>query len=945
MKRMIVVVSFAVAFAAIGAEMPGSWTTVISPAGGVRIEHAGKEVGTLAAGLFEVQWQSATMNAGKPGVAATDGVHRGQIRAPGGGVVDVELRVTAVATGGRFDYQLTPQQAVKLNSLHVSLTLPSSIWAGGKFVADGKEGALPAQYKNAGLHTAPTKSLKIANTAGAALQFDFATSTPVLVQDDRQWGEAFSVRVGPQLSGAEAWPAGKSLALSFTLSATGGMKLEEDGPVTIRAGAEWLPLDVDLDIEAGSALDFSKVIPRHAPAGKFGRIIVNPQGKFTFAQRAQTPERFYGVNLCFSAHYLPREEADRLADRLVRLGYNALRVHHYERELVDRSTGVRLKPDKLEQLDYLFAALKQRGIYVTTDLFVSRPVAAAEIYEGERGDIGMDEFKMAVHVNERAFANFKAFARALLDHQNPHTKLRYADDPALAWLSLVNEDNPGNFLGRLQGKLRDDWQRAWNRWLAGRYPNRAALVQALGKLPADQDPAKGNVPLQDVRAGSAAATQFNVFLAEVERDFFERTRKFLRDELGCHALLTDCNAWSNPVQMQAVRAEFDYVDDHFYVDHPQFIERPWSLPSRCSNASPIAGGASGGRSCAFTRLFGKPFTITEFNYAAPGRFRGVGGILTGALGAAQDWDGIWRFGYSHQRESVSRPGAMNYFDIATDPLNQAAERASLCLFLRGDLQPAKHAIAIAATPGELLQSPTSSRDKTPPWQSLAWLTRVGWMVGHESKTGKDETALVFPNSEPNTFASGVDQKILGTFRERGWLPANNRTDAQKNRFQSENGEVTIDAPENTLTLDTARTAGGFAPAGRKITTRAATIEILDTDATVWVSSLDNNPIATSKRLLITHLTDLQNTEIRYGDRARQILLAWGNLPHLVRDGRATITLRVKNPGRAKVHSLTTSGKRLDAVTASVKGGDTLSIPLSVSAAGKARMLYEVEIAD
>ena len=33
----------------------------------------------------------------------------------------------------------------------------------------------------------------------------------------------------------------------------------------------------------------------------------------------------------------------------------------------------------------------------------------------------------------------------------------------------------------------------------------------------------------------------------------------------------------------------------------------------------------------FRRLTDKPFCITEFNYAAPGRFRGVGGIATGAL--------------------------------------------------------------------------------------------------------------------------------------------------------------------------------------------------------------------------------------------------------------------------------------------------------------------------
>ncbi|MCX6908574.1 MAG: hypothetical protein NTY01_11090 [Verrucomicrobia bacterium] len=941
MKHLLFAGALATLAVAADAETP-RWAIVVSPAGAVRVERDGKEFGTMTPALFEVPWQFATMSGGKGGEMAKDGVHRGQIRAASGGMVDVELRKTAETAGAHLEYRLTPRSEMKLNSLNVTLTLPTPLWAGGKFIADGKESALPVMFKNAQVYARPTKSLKISPPGGAALRLDFTEPAHVLVQDDRQWGETFSVRIeSPNTAGT--WPAGRTATMAFTLGAEGGLKVEEDKPITITAGAEWLPLDVDLDIEAGSALDFSRAMPRHVPAGRFGRVIATRQGKFAFEKRA-TPARFYGVNFCFTAQYLPHELADRLAERLARLGYNAVRIHHYESELVERGLGgPRLKADRLDQFDYLFAALKQRGIYVTTDLFVSRPVALADIYEGEPGNIGMDEFKMAIHVNDRAFENYKAFARALLDHENPYTKLRYADDPALAWLSLVNENCPGNFISGLKGKLRDDWQRAWNRWLAARYPDRESLARALGNLKGDQDAAKGTVPLASVYGRLPAVVAFNAFLAEIERDFFERTRKFLRDELRCKALMTDCNAWSNPVQLQAVRAGFDYVDDHFYVDHPQFLERDWSLPSRCANTSPIAGGATGGRGCAFTRVFGKPFTITEFNYSGPGRFRGVGGTLTGALGAVQDWDGLWRFAYSHQRENVARPGAMNYFDLAADPLNLAAERASLCLFLRGDLQPAKHAVALASEPGALLKQTHTSHDKTPSWHGMAWLTRVGWLLGGDTKPAKNDLVLSFSGSETNLFASGTETTILDAFRERHWLPESNRTDFKKNTFQSENGEVTIDAAENILTLDTARTAGGFAPAGKQIKTRAATIEIVETDATVWVSSLDGKPIAASKRLLITHLTDLQNSGARYGERNRQILQSWGQLPHLVRAGRANVTLRLKNAERAKIHALAVNGKRVGKVSASVKKDGAISIPLSVAADGKARMLYEVDI--
>ena len=61
--------------------------------------------------------------------------------------------------------------------------------------------------------------------------------------------------------------------------------------------------------------------------------------------------------------------------------------------------------------------------------------------------------------------------------------------------------------------------------------------------------------------------------------------------------------------------------------------------------------------------------------------------------------------------------------------------------------------------------------------------------------------------------------------------------------------------------------------------------------------------------MITHLTDLQNTEVRYADRARKVLLSWGHLPYLVQTGRATVALRLADASSAKVYGLATSGKR------------------------------------
>jgi hypothetical protein len=920
------------------AREPGACTVRVAESGSVSVRFGRRAFGTIEPGLFEAVWQHASMAGG----SGRDGdLLRGTIRAPGGTIVDVETRVRQDGDGARFTYRLTPRAAVKLNSLHVNLGMSAGLVAGGSFTVDGETGALPAQLGQPGLRSGPTTDLTIAAPSGRRLRVHLDSPTPVLIQDDRQWGSSFSVRIGPQLDGAADWPAGKPLDLAFRLSAEGGVTVEHDGPVTVAAGAEWIPLETETDIEPGSALDFSAIVPWHTPAGSLGRVRAVGGGRLAFERKPDAPARFYGVNLCFSAQYLTHEQSDRLAERLKRMGYNAVRFHHYESELVDRSggTSVTLNPEKLDQLDYLFAALKKRGIYMTTDLFVSRPVFASEVWPGANGDVGMDEFKMAVPVNERAFANFKAFSVALLTHRNPYTQMRWADDPALAWLSLINEGNPGNFIAGLSERCKADWARAWKAWIERKYPSAAARSAALG--------GRSDIPPVPPPDGPARIT-FDVFLAENQADFQTRSAAFLK-EIGCPALLTNLNAWTNPVQMHAVRAAYDYVDDHFYVDHPEFIEQPWRLPSKCPNTSPVADGAPGGRGCAFIRLFDKPFTVSEYNYSGPGRFRGVGGILTGALGAIQDWSVLWRFAWGHNRATLFEPAPLGYFDVVTDPLNLAAERASICMFRRGDLKPAPHSVVIEATTEDVLKQPRSSRGAIPGWTGLAWVTRVGYAT-KPTPPSADRIVLPLAWADPtraqgavaDPFEAESGSKIVAEMRRRGWLKAGNPTSFEGPRFQTEHGQLTVDGPADVLTIDTPMTAGGYAQEGGAIRTQAVTVRVARTDATVWVSSLDGSPIASSKRMLVTHLTDLQNTGIRYADRDRRTLVGWGELPHLVLDGAAEADIRMAGASKARVWALSMSGKRLAQVQARVQDG-ALVVPLAVNAGGKARMLYEIEV--
>ena len=330
--------------------------------------------------------------------------------------------------------------------------------------------------------------------------------------------------------------------------------------------------------------------------------------------------------------------------------------------------------------------------------------------------------------------------------------------------------------------------------------------------------------------------------------------------------------------------------------------------------------------------------------------------MTGALGAIQDWDAIWRFAYSHSRDNLFQPGRMDYFNMASDPLSQAAERASLCLFLRGDMRAAPHSVSIAMTDADLDRPAERIPGLAPSWHWAAWLTRVGTRVVADPAralphdlvlplgwaTPADDYAAAAGLGDPYQ-ASG--ESLLELLRRRGVLADDNPTDLGRNVFQCETGEITIDAPRDRMTLDTPRTAGGFAPAGESIHTQhGVRIEIRDTDATVWISSLDDRPIRESRRLLVTHLTDLQNTEIRYAERARQTLLDWGKLPHLVRAGKAEVRVQVTDPAAYRVWALATSGKRMAEVPSrAVEGELAFTADTAGSVESGAVLCYEIAV--
>lgn len=813
----------------------------------------------------------------------------------------------AVAADGSLDvgYSFKALRETKLLCLAVVGQLPNAEYAGGALVADGCEIAIPAEPKGIGVFRASVTNLAFRDAKGTCrLRLEFPSPTVAYLQDNREWkGKAFSVRLLLEPASVEI-AADYAKALSFKIRSDGPIKCETSS-YTVSAGKEWIPMEEGFDVEPGSALDFTGIGGTGRPAGKYGRPVVR-NGHFEFADLPGKAQRFYGVNFVGGSNYPEERYAKPFAATLARLGYNAVRMHHHDQGLSGGRDGA-LDEKTMARFDAFIAALIENGLYVTTDFYVSRKPAYRDCGIDRDGRFEkIDVFKRVAMFHEGTFQNYLRHARALLSHVNPHTGRRYADEPALGWISLVNEGTLGASGFDWMKDCRDSVLAKWKAWLAARKAADPAYVSVPETIPGKP---------KDFSSGDAAhKNAFLLFLVDTEREFARRVTKFVREEMGCKALLTNMNyGFKCPAYQKLIVDGYDYMDDHFYVDHPHFLETKWRLPSQLENGNTFQRATCGAMYPVTRRIFGKPFVITEYNYSGPGRYRGVGGIATGAMAALQDWDGLWRFAWSHGDAGVKGPKAMTYFDMSGDPLGLASERASMCLFLRRDVEPYGNALAYhvdRATAGSLCvrqgEIPTGDG-----WRSAAWWSKVGCSVG---------------DREPE----GVE--IVGRSKE------NDRVDSAPTRPDGLSRPISVDSTAGSFRIETARTAGGFAEGG--VILAGAFAAKLDGPATVWASSLDGRPISSSGRLLVTHLTDVQNSGITYADSSKRILLDWGKLPHLMRTGSAKVSIALAD-GEWTVHALSPTGKRRGTVPAAYRDGRLRFAADVAREPGCATYLYEL----
>lgn len=687
---------------------------------------------------------------------------------------------------------------------------------------------------------------------------------------------------------------------------TGALRPPDPGrPAAVPAAGDWFPLvPIEDPFSAESVTDLSFMLDRpagaHGPVRAVGDDLVFADG---------TPVRFWGVNA------LPMATADKMARQAryyAKHGVNLVRIHPVESIIgvLRRAPDGRrfLDPAGLERLDRWFAALKDAGIYVSWSPFYPHVITSDDGYPAESyaelpdanawnlpaGTSGKSPSGYVNYIPALQEAEWTWLA-SLLAHRNPYTGLRYVDDPALAIIEVHNEDSifwhaPLNDLeaGRAGPRHTAELHRQWQSWVRTHYASDSALRAAWGPVgrgsradDSRDNPRLGIYGAWEMQADGPSRNSaeskrmgdFIRFLAETQRSYFERRR----DALQAHGYdgLTISTAWQagGPAAHLAnlwTDDAMDVIDRHAYFGGGAGGHQ---VRYGDVNAASHLGTLDGGiLARGYEQVEGKPFMLSEWTQSPPNEWKaeiaplvafygfGLGGwdASTHFSAGRADLGGGWPDEDSYVTETPSYIGqfpalarAVHRGDFTKGPLIAARRVATDDAFLGLDALSQGAPSGGWGGGGGPLALPLGA-------QLMGRVTvKVG--DGLAPSTLGDVTALVDPVREIIHSATG----------ELAWHVADSVVVADSERTQAVIG----------FAANTAFTTGAFEIAFGETTF-----------ASLILTSLDDAPLAVSRRVLVTALARDHQTGARYSVN-RRFLEAVGGPPLLMEPVQARIRLR------------------------------------------------------
>ncbi len=613
-------------------------------------------------------------------------------------------------------------------------------------------------------------------------------------------------------------------------------------------------------------------VPLEEPAGLHGAV-TRCEDHLCFADG--TPARFWGINLVGASALPPVEDAAALAEELAGAGFNLVRLHHLDgtgdATLLhpDRARGgAMLDPAMVDRLDRLSAELIARGVYLVLEGPTLRQYLPGEGVENPGGVPGGHKY---VTFFEPDFeAAHRRWFEQLYNRVNPYTGRTYTAEPAVAWFEMTNENSLmagwlGGTLEQLHRAHRRVLDERWNTWLSKKYGEDTALIKAWSGGPhagleTGESLVLGTVARSPIQRSwtedwpAQRVKDLHKFYLELERSWYRRTRKWLRQELGVQAPLAGSILWGRPTSDRLQRDQ-DLTDLHVYWDplaqrrhgrEDSALASPWTqrIPER------IGWG-----------IEGLPLVISEVNHPYPNPYAYEAPLLWASLASVQGVDAVIWFAYGHDAFDRAPSGLAGIFDLRAAPSLWGQFGVASQLYLSGALD-VPHALALRRMNLNAVMESLIVRPKTQDWghsdleTALTHRLRTGYGLGDDPPATSPDRDATRPIWADGVLAVATDtvEAVAGDF----------------GRHQGVRFSATVDRP-----------------------------------AAVWVASEDGEDLGDARSVLIVATARMEHTGQAWSPSGRR-LLQWGGGPVLLEPVYGTVG--VDMPCRAQATVLGPDGE-------------------------------------
>ncbi len=542
---------------------------------------------------------SMVANAGFPQSTPTSFSTKGSFKTPSGGYALSETVQQTTADSVTYDATLTGAPTAPTNVLCLCVDLPVDTYKAQAIYFDSAKTVLPWWFKSEGLaQIKSVKSLRIPlrDQRTLIVNGDFSA----YLQDVRAYGsEHYNLQIGFSPSKGSITESHLQLALaSVGPTDPNAVAFDPNAQKPSRpvAPAQAAQKDVtDVAVATSMRAQVGKLTALHPQ----GEDFVDPTGK---------PVRFWGMNLV--AFYPDHATADATADNLAQLGVNLVRPHHDLRQSLDwnpanvaslltyQADSRTPNLEAWDRYDYLNAKLRQKGIYLGMSIHGTRSylpydagILKVSPADDEAWADAIDELnhwpwqksfdprKMLPVVDERCFLLNAEYATSYLKHVNPYTGLAYGNDSQTVSLEMINEFSteytlvchntlPAYFTAKLNARL------------------------------AEYCKAKGIAPFELYAARTPEQVKcFSQFCNDLDRAYTVRMTKVVRDA-GYQSAVEFSNLWRGDANLRLRVQTGGVIEDHDYDDPLTTQSQDKMLYS--SSRSAVAG---------------KPIIIGEFNQA------------------------------------------------------------------------------------------------------------------------------------------------------------------------------------------------------------------------------------------------------------------------------------------------------------------------------------------